>query len=173
MTLDFITRRDHRLMLRVNNWHAPYWVQVWMIGATRGGDGWLWLALTAAILFCGGPERWAAIAASGSAAGLGCFLFLLLKRATGRKRPCAISEHCWARLLPPDHFSFPSGHSITAFAVGVPLALFYPPLLPALLFCAVSVAASRVVLGMHFLSDVAAGSLIGAVLGYGAYLIYT
>jgi len=35
-----------------------------------------------------------------------------------------------------------------------------------LLFCALSVAVSRVVLGMHFLTDVIAGAAIGGILGY-------
>jgi undecaprenyl-diphosphatase len=76
-----------------------------------------------------------------------------------------VEPHCWAQLLPPDQFSFPSGHTITAFAVAVSLGGFYPEMLPGLFFCAASVAASRVVLGMHFLSDVLAGAAIGATLG--------
>ena len=51
-------------------------------------------------------------------------LFLHLKKATGRQRPCAFEPHCWATLLPPDQFSFPSGHTITAFAVAVSLSMF-------------------------------------------------
>ena len=43
---------------------------------------------------------------------------------------------------------------------------FYPPLMAPLLFVAVSIGISRVVLGMHFLSDVVAGALIGSLLGY-------
>ncbi len=38
-------------------------------------------------------------------------------------------------------------------------------MLPGLLFCAASVAASRILLGMHFLSDVLAGAAIGCALG--------
>ncbi len=34
------------------------------------------------------------------------------------------------------------------------------------MFCAVSIAASRILLGMHFLSDVLAGAIIGTVLAY-------
>ncbi len=74
--------------------------------------------------------------------------------------------HCWATLLPPDQFSFPSGHTITAFAVAVSLSRFYPDLAIGLLFCAVSVAASRILLGMHFLSDVLAGAAIGSLLAF-------
>ena len=48
------------------------------------------------------------------------------------------------------------------------LSPFYPELAAGLFFCALSVAASRVLLGMHFLSDVLAGAAIGTALAYGA-----
>jgi len=171
--LHYISTRDHRLMRRINNWRAPHWVQLWMICATRGGDGWLWYSIGLAVLLFGGPERGAALMTSGLASASGAFLFLYLKKKAKRKRPCAIAEHCWATLLPPDQFSFPSGHSITAFSFAVSFALFYPALLPALLICAFSVAISRVVLGMHFLSDVVVGSLLGTLLAFSSYLLIT
>jgi hypothetical protein len=98
------------------------------ICATRGGDGWLWYAMGIVILLAGGERRFAAVGAGLLAAGLGVAMFLRLKKATGRRRPCAIEPHCWATLLPPDQFSFPSGHTITAFAVSVALSRFYPEL---------------------------------------------
>ena len=52
--LEFVKARDHRLMSRVNGWSAPKWVRIWMICATRGGDGWLWYAMGLAILLFGG-----------------------------------------------------------------------------------------------------------------------
>jgi undecaprenyl-diphosphatase len=164
--LGFITHRDHRLMRRVNRWPAPRWIRVWMICATRGGDGWLWYWMGLMVLMLGGAERWAAVGAGALAAASGIAVFLRLKKAARRKRPCVYEPHCWARLLPPDQFSFPSGHTITAFAVGISLSLFYPSLLVGLLFCAVSVAASRILLGMHFLSDVLAGAAIGTSLAF-------
>ncbi len=167
-TLTLISDRDHTLMRRVNRWHPPRWIRVWMLCATRGGDGWLWYAMGLVILLLGGDERFPAIGAAALAAGVGIAAFLRLKKATGRKRPCALEPHCWATLLPPDQFSFPSGHTITAFAVAVSLSLFYPELAVGLLFCALSVAASRILLGMHFLSDVLAGAAIGTALAYGA-----
>jgi len=103
------------------------------------------------------------------AAAAGILTFYAIKKAVGRKRPCTLEPHCWSTLLPPDQFSFPSGHSITAFAVATSLALSYPALMAVLLFCALSVAVSRIVLGMHFLSDVLVGALLGTLLGYGAF----
>ena len=165
--LTYIAHGDHGLMLRVNRWPAPRWIRVWMLCATRGGDGWLWYGMGLVIAIFGGDGRFLAIATAALAAALGIAIFLRLKKATGRKRPSAFAPHCWATLLPPDQFSFPSGHTITAFAVAVSLSHFYPGLELGLLFCAVSVAASRILLGMHFLSDVIAGAAIGALVAVG------
>ncbi len=161
-----IESRDYHLMRRIHRWQAPRWFRIWMIAATRCGDGWLWYALAPLVLLFGGEMRYVAVASAGLAGLTGVGLFLVLKRVSRRKRPCAVEPHCWARLLPPDQFSFPSGHSITAFAVAVPLALLYPTLVVPLLFLAASVAVSRIVLGMHFLSDIIAGCAIGTALGY-------
>jgi undecaprenyl-diphosphatase len=166
--LDFISHRDHSLMRRVNRWRAPRWIRVWMLCATRGGDGWLWYGMALVILLFGGNVRFHALGAAALSAGVGIMMFLQLKQATGRRRPCMFEPHCWATLLPPDRFSFPSGHTITAFAVAVSLSSFYPGLAVGLFFCAISVAASRVLLGMHFLSDVLAGAAIGTLLAYGS-----
>jgi undecaprenyl-diphosphatase len=161
----WVTDRDHHLMLRVNHWRAPRWMRVWMISSTRGGDGWLWYAISLFIVLYGGAQRFQALAASFLAIATGIALFMKLKRVTGRRRPCALEPHCWAKLLPPDQFSFPSGHSITAFAAAVTLSSFYPAMSLELYFCATSIATSRILLGMHFLSDVLVGTLIGSVLG--------
>jgi undecaprenyl-diphosphatase len=60
---------------------------------------------------------------------------------------------------------------MSAFAIAIPLCIFYPELQTILLALSVSIAVSRVVLGMHFVSDVVVGSLMGAGLGYSAYLL--
>ena len=161
----YIAAGDHRVMRHVNSWRAPRWIRVWMICATRGGDGWLWYAMGLVVLLFGGAHRYEALAAAAASSTSGVFLFLRLKRVFNRRRPSAIAPHCWATLLPPDQFSFPSGHTITAFAVAVPLGAFYPALMVGLIFCALSIALSRVLLGLHFLSDVIAGCAIGVVLG--------
>jgi len=48
----------------------------------------------------------------------------------------------------------------------VSVSRFYPHVAGWLLFCAISIAASRILLGMHFLSDVLAGAAIGTALAY-------
>jgi len=161
----YIDRRDHRLMRRMNRWRAPRWFRVWMIAATRMGDGWIWYGLGLMLLAYGGPQRFSAIGAAGSAAVLGIFVFKALKRLSQRARPCQIEPHCWSKVLPPDKFSFPSGHTMTAFSIALVVSYFYPSLEGLLFFLALSIAVSRIVLGMHFLSDVLAGVVMGVALG--------
>ena len=169
--LERIALGDHTIMLRVNRWRAPRWVRLWMICATRGGDGWLWYAMGLAVALFGGEDRISALLAATIAVGVGIALFIYLKRLFRRKRPCSTEPHCWATLLPPDQFSFPSGHTITAFSVAISLGQFYPSLIIVLLFFAASVAMSRVILGMHFLSDVIVGAAIGGLVGHLAYTL--
>jgi undecaprenyl-diphosphatase len=168
-----IQSNDHRLMRRVHRWRAPRWFRILMIVMTRLGDGWLWYSLGLILVLYGGAHRFAAIGAALTAAVAGIFLFRALKRTSRRKRPCEIEPHCWAAILPPDKYSFPSGHSITAFAITFSLGLFYPELQGPLIAVAVLIASSRIILGMHFLSDVLAGSAIGVALGCVSYHFFS
>jgi undecaprenyl-diphosphatase len=168
----YIDNRDRRVMRRMQRWRAPRWIRFWMIYATRLGDGWVWYSLGLMLLAFGGSNRFAALGSGGLAAVASIFLFRGLKNMSRRKRPCQIEPHCWAKILPPDQFSFPSGHSITAFAIAVAVGAFYPHLQAPLYFLATSIAISRVVLGMHFLSDIVAGSAFGALLGYGSVPLF-
>lgn len=161
---------DYGLMRRVHSWLAPRPVRMLMIAATRLGDGWLWWVMGMALLLFGGTQKYLAIAAGSTAAGLGILIFCALKHASRRKRPFEIVPHCWAAIAPPDQYSFPSGHTITAFAVALAIGPFYShALLLVLLLTAILIAASRIILGMHFLSDVLAGSIIGITLGRMSY----
>src|SRR5215470_15289181 len=160
-----IERRDHRVMQRMNRWRAPRWVRIWTITVTRLGDGWIWYVLGFLLLAFGGPQRFAAVCAAGAAAVLGIFVFKALKHLSQRPRPCQIEPHCWSKVLPLDQFSFPSGHTMTAFSIALVISYFYPSLEAPLFFMAISIAVSRIVLGMHFLSDVLAGAVLGVALG--------
>ena len=89
----------------------------------------------------------------------------LIKLSVARPRPShwAISQHLSIHTHaanPPD-YSFPSGHTQTAFGTAVYLALLYPKLAPFVLILAVLVGLSRICLGVHFPLDVLVGGLIG------------
>ncbi len=170
--LQLIATGDHKLMRKVNKWPAPRWIRLGSIAATRAGDGWLWYLVGLLVLLLGGDQRLTAVAAAGSAAVVGIGLFVSLKKVSGRKRPCEIEPHVWAHLLPPDRFSFPSGHTITAFAVAITIGMFYSLFLVPLLFCALVIATSRILLGMHFLSDVLVGAMLGTGLALTSHAVF-
>lgn len=160
---------DYRIMRRLNRWRAPRWFRWWMLFATRCGDGWLWGAVGIALLLSHDVSRFRALEAGISAVAAGILIFHKIKKVVGRVRPRDIEPHCWASIMTRDRFSFPSGHSTTSFAVALSIGSFYPEARPILLVLAANVAVSRVVVGMHFLSDILVGSGMGALLGYAAF----
>ncbi len=169
--IDRMSGPEHRLMRHVNGWRAPRWVRWWMLLTTRAGDGWLWGAIGLAVLLSSDPMRFRALESAACAITPGILIFHRIKRRVRRKRPRDIEPHCWAHVTTRDEFSFPSGHSTTAFAVALSLGCFYPESMPALIFLAANVAISRVVSGMHFLSDVVVGAVMGGLLGYTAFCV--
>lgn len=173
--LGYVVASDFRLSDRMLDWTPPRWLSFWMLGATRIGDGWLWLS-AAAVLAAGGSECHRALAPTAVSAVLANVVLVLVKGRVRRPRPCDVARvrnpEATLRYLPCDRYSFPSGHSLNAFAFGVVLALSFPPAAAPLLLVAANVAASRVVLGRHFLSDVLAGSALGALCGGFAFLVF-
>jgi undecaprenyl-diphosphatase len=172
--LAYVLASDDRLSGRLLDWQPPRWVRVWMLSATRLGDGWLWL-LTAALLLASGNHGLQVLGAGAVSAVLANTLLVVVKRRVRRPRPCerAPSSAFDVRPLtwfPSDRFSFPSGHALNSFAIGSVVALSFPLLAVPVLAVAASVAASRVVLGLHWLSDVLAGALVGFLIGTGVWL---
>ena len=173
--LTYVTDSDLRVALRLRSWLPPGWFRLWMIAATRLGDGWLWASAGLGLLLAGEPHRRVLLAAA-LAAALANATIVLVKPRLRRPRPCELRPQTTFGVAPPDmfafdEFSFPSGHSLNAFTVATLLGLQFPFLAPSLILAAGSIATSRVVMGLHFLSDVVAGALIGMVIGSGVYWV--
>jgi hypothetical protein len=90
---------DDRLSGRILEWRPPRWVQVWMLTATRLGDGWLWLA-TAVLLAASGHRGLRVLSAGAVAAGVANTLLVCLKGLVRRARPASGPGHdisTWVR----------------------------------------------------------------------------
>ncbi len=171
----FLDERTARAAMRLD----PRFIQYFGAVSQAGKSHWLFaLSLLAVVLGLFrrekllGPRR---RAAWGLFASRGFYVFAVLafsgiavqivKHVVGRARPYLID------LDGPFHFdffslkaveaSFPSGHTTTVFAVLAALTLLWPRLGPAFLIVALPVAASRIVLGAHYPSDVFAGACLG------------
>jgi undecaprenyl-diphosphatase len=156
---------ERRMCVAANRWGARRTVGKFFVAISRLGDGVFWYALMLSAVLLDGPHG--AIAAA-HMAGTGLVALLLyrrLKRWTRRPRPFRACVDVIAHVPPLDEFSFPSGHTLQAVSFAVVALAWYPWLAPLLLPFAALVAASRVVLGLHYPSDVLAAIVIGSGLG--------
>jgi undecaprenyl-diphosphatase len=122
---------------------------------------------TAAILLAVWPlfagTEWRALGRHASASlVLSHLVVQLVKRTVGRPRP-SLGTNVAALVAEPDRFSFPSGHAAAALAVALAYASAFPALALPILTVATIVGATRVVLGLHYPGDVAAGQAIALV----------
>ncbi len=94
----------------------------------------------------------------------------LTKDILGRARPTLFDSvgpvdfHLFA--FSPDYASFPSGHATNIFAFATVLGILLPRTRVPLYALAVLIAASRVLIGQHYVTDVLLGAMLGIVFPY-------
>jgi undecaprenyl-diphosphatase len=91
-------------------------------------------------------------------------IYKVLKLLLARERPFVEHAGIHQLVAPLDRYSFPSGHTLHAVAFTAMLIPHYPELAWPLIPFTTLVALSRVILGMHYPSDVLAGAVLGGVL---------
>jgi len=128
-------------------------------GVSQLGDGWVWYVLILAQLFLpSGAFAAVHLALTGAA---GVLAYKLIKRHAVRERPFITHAAISCAAAPLDRYSFPSGHTLHAMSFAILGAHYAPALAVPLVAFACLVALSRVVLGLHYPTDVAAGALLG------------
>lgn len=130
-------------------------------GISRLGDGPLYGVLTLLIWLLDrqGGAHFALTALI--AYGIEVPAFVVLKNLIKRPRPADSVATLRSFIQPADRFSFPSGHTAAAFVMATLVAAFYPVGASMMLGFALIMGLSRVLLGVHYPSDIVAGALLG------------
>jgi undecaprenyl-diphosphatase len=129
---------------------------------SRSGDGPLYVAI-AALIYVTEPINYLLFIKVGLLAfliELPCFVFL--KAAIRRDRPFVQLPGSVSVIQPSDKFSMPSGHTAAAFLMAGLISYFYVEYVFLVYLWAMAIGTSRVVLGVHYPSDILAGALLGS-----------
>jgi len=128
------------------------------------GNGIFWYALILALPLMFGRTAVKPAIVMALTGALGVLIYALLKRVFVRERPFITHAAIDLGAAPLDRYSFPSGHTLHAVSFTWQACVHFPELAWVLVPLAALIAGSRVVLGLHYPSDVLAGAAIGAAL---------
>ena len=162
---DGLLARETRWCRRANHYCRRRRIRTLFAVISRLGDGVFWYLLMAALVLVDGMDGLRASAHMAATGVVALTLYKVLKRWTRRPRPFAADLRIRAWVAPLDEYSFPSGHTLHAVSFSVVALAYYPWLAPLLLPFTAGVALSRVVLGLHYPSDVLAATGIALLLG--------
>jgi undecaprenyl-diphosphatase len=150
------------LTMRINTLGDVTAIRNLFIVASRLGNGVIWYILIAALPFVYDREGGQAAVQMVCTGAIGALLYKALKEKLMRQRPYISYGSIKQRTAVLDSFSFPSGHTLHAVCFSLTAAGYFPALTVPCVILAGLIAASRVVLGLHYPTDV----LVGAAVGY-------
>lgn len=156
---------ERRLCLAMNRWGARHVLRRFFGVISRLGDGVFWYTLMGVLATLGGTRGGVAALHMALTGIVAATMYKGLKRWTRRPRPFRTHDAIVPYLAPLDEFSFPSGHTLHAVSFTLIALAYFPVLAPLLVPFTVLVMLSRIVLGLHYPSDVVAATVIGALLG--------
>jgi undecaprenyl-diphosphatase len=130
----------------------------------HSGDSWFWVAGLIIIWFIGNQDWKELVISMAAGIFITALIVFILKFSIRRKRPSGDWGHIYRKT---DPHSFPSGHAARAIMLAVVSMGLGPIWLSGFLtIWAILVTLSRVAMGLHYLSDVIAGGIIGIGTGF-------
>ncbi|GHV15830.1 phosphatidylglycerophosphatase [Fibrobacterales bacterium] len=135
---------------------------------TRLGDGYVWTFVVAFLYFFYGFDFLIEIIKKViPAIFISLALYWLVKLSTRRKRPFDLLKEVRAAVPPLDKYSFPSGHTMNNLAAGFVIFNAIPHIGAVMILMPLTWGLLRVYYGVHWLSDV----VVGAILGFASFYL--
>ncbi len=132
---------------------------------SHSGDGHLYLVLGVLAWQLDKEHGWLFLLAGLAAFVIELPIYWLLKNSFKRRRPEELNRLLPAFITPSDRYSLPSGHTAAAFVMASLIEHFYPQMGVAAFVWASLISTSRILLGVHFFTDVLIGALLGGLCG--------
>lgn len=171
-TLGWVQSVDSRLCVKVSHTGQYRLIRHFFRAISRMGDGMFWYLLMLLIAVTQGQHGLYVCLHMLTAGLTGTMVYKWLKHRTSRPRPFQVRQDVLLSGTPLDYFSFPSGHTLHAVAFGMVALHYYPQLFPIVYPFVVLVGVSRVVLGLHYPSDVLAGAAVGYLIVMSYALVF-
>ncbi|MEO7339111.1 MAG: phosphatase PAP2 family protein [Caldimonas sp.] len=156
-------RREQSFALWMHGASTRPWVVLSLNVVSRLGDGWMWYAVMLSLPWLDHVDGTSCAIRMFAVGLVNLAIYKIIKRTTARARPyrsCPGIRAC-ARSL--DEHSFPSGHTLHSVSFAWIIASYYPHFGYVIWPFAGLVAVSRIVLGLHYPSDVIVGAAIGVI----------
>jgi undecaprenyl-diphosphatase len=150
--------------LRINRLSRKEFFRRFFAIISKLGDMYFWVAMGFVLLVRNGTAAIPTVIHLSVTAAIGIAIYKALKEKLVRERPFITSGEIICATAPLDKYSFPSGHTLHAVSFTIMLAAVEPALIVITLPFTILVALSRVILGLHYPSDVLVGATIGAAL---------
>jgi undecaprenyl-diphosphatase len=164
---------DRHWMRRSGRIRVPLWLHRVLVAYVRSGDGWGWILVALALLLLYPLPRVLFLMSQALTALLFSLpLYWILKFTIRRARPFTLFKSVLARVPPLDTYSFPSGHTMNNMAVAACLALNLPWFWPLAVAMPLALGLLRVLYGVHFLSDIVGGAVLGLAVAFASYALH-
>jgi undecaprenyl-diphosphatase len=170
MSFRSLLELDARLSDRLRVAEKPGFLRNLAAFFAHSGDSWFWAAAIIILWFFSNSawKQWEVVEFFGMLGLAG--VVQAIKLLVRRERP----QGKWGGIYrSTDPHSFPSGHAARAFLIAVVGTALAPPWLAIVLWVwAPLVSLARVAMGVHYLSDIVAGGILGSIIGLIGLQIY-
>jgi undecaprenyl-diphosphatase len=157
-----IYQYDLRMLLWfMHRRHRQLWI-AFARALSRSGDGLMQVLLPSLLIALDRQHGSTVFVATAIAFAIERPLYWLLKNSCQRRRPPEAIPSFHSVIVASDRFSFPSGHTGAAFLLAAITTEYYSALALPMYLWASAVGVSRVILGVHFPTDILAGALLGS-----------